>query len=206
MDWNAVKLGLPFNFQGHLTSSQKKELVKWLNEQLTTTDKVRDWHSVRAAQLRRSSALLVDAHAESNLPTAYFQKEVEKVIDSIVLLPQEDARPANDVANAKQPFLTVIQAFSEAMFQQRRLKALVELHEDLAQEQEEAKDTVSRSISDLEACFGLAHYQANLVDDESNLYEGEPYFRVHPLQKPTPFEVRTYSLDPLESSDTSEEQ
>ena len=75
------------------------------------------------------------------------------------------------------------------------LRTHIERHEDIANMHEEAPGAVGKLRGELDTMFNQPEYEAVLVKNESHLYKGEPYFRVHHLDDPTIWEKEQFSHD-----------
>jgi hypothetical protein len=51
-------------------------------------------------------------------------------------------------------------------------------------------------LSKVDGYFGRPEYQHVLVDDTKLLYKGQPYYRVHPADPPTQFELEQANHSP----------
>ena len=93
----------------------------------------------------------------------------------------------------------MLQRNDEGVFWMNWLRTQIELHEDKATLHKEAKKDVAGLRSELDTMFNDPAYESVLVKNESNLYKGEPYFRVNQLDPPTIYEKEKFS----HSSDAS---
>ena len=84
----------------------------------------------------------------------------------------------------------------EAIFHMNHLRNQIESSEDKAQYASEAPTAVPALMDRIEALFTQAEYQAVLVKDLSDLYKGQPRFRVNQLDTPTPFENYLHNHGP----------
>ena len=82
----------------------------------------------------------------------------------------------------------------QAMFFMNHLRTLIERNEDEAQYANEAAAAIKVDIANVESYFTQPQYQAVLVDDvnAANMYNGQPFFRVNPLDAPTQFELEQH--------------
>jgi len=75
------------------------------------------------------------------------------------------------------------------------LRTMIEKAEDQAQRAKEAPATVSELMAKLDRYFSQPEYQAVLVKDKSDLYEGQPRFRVSQMDEPTIWEKEKASAE-----------
>jgi hypothetical protein len=73
------------------------------------------------------------------------------------------------------------------------IRTMVERREDLAQYAHEAVAGTPKLVNKLQQLFGKPEYQATLAKDKTDLYLGQPRFRVSKFDAPTPWELATKS-------------
>jgi hypothetical protein len=71
------------------------------------------------------------------------------------------------------------------------LRNVIEKTEDKAQRANEATSNIQSLLTDIGNYFNQPEYQAVLVKDLSDQYQGQPRFRVHQLDAPTQWELET---------------
>ena len=185
-------VGPPFNFLGTFTESQWAAFKAWITDAKEDLPDTQLHHRIRAQQLRKTQGLLEKFYATVNDevlgPT--FQKQAwQPDPQGHFLYPKRDDHvPAMAVGKIKERFATRLQRQDEAIFHMNHLRAQIERQEDLAQYAAEAPDTVTALLAKVDALFDLPEYQTALVKDQSDQYQGEPRFRVHPLDAPTAWE------------------
>lgn len=192
MAYKYARVGPPFNFLGHFTESQRQEFEKWVNKRTDNFDKIKVHYQIRAQQLRKTAGLLEQFYQSKNdeqlAPT--FEKEAWQPGSDghFVYSYRDDHVPAVMMSRLKRPFKEQLQRHDEAVFHMNLLRNQIERLEDLAQQQEDAKTKVPDLLTQVQNLFNRPEYQAVLVKDQSDLYKGEPRYRVHQLDEPTAWE------------------
>jgi hypothetical protein len=188
----------PFNFLGHLSSSQKDAFKDWANARSDNFDAIQMHHRIKAQQLRKTAGVLEKFYAEKNDQklTPTFEKGAWQPGENghFNYSPQNDHIPMVIMSKIKARFKEQLQRDDEGVFHMNHIRYLIEKHEDTAQFTKDftdsgVTDNFTQLLSDIENAFAQPEYQSVLVDDVSNLYKGEPYFRVHPADKPTQWEL-----------------
>jgi hypothetical protein len=191
--------GPPFNFLGNLSETQRNAFSAWVTKQTPSLPSVQVFHQVRAQQLRKTAGLLETFYAKSsaipdNLAPTFIKNSWTPGPDGHFPYAQRnDHVPAMVVSNIKKHFHTRLVHQDDAVFHMNHLRAQVEKQEDLAEYAFEGTTNVSKLMDKLVTLFGQAEYQAALVHDISDSYQGEPRFRVHQLDQPTAYEIATRS-------------
>lgn len=186
-----TRTGPPFNFLGRFSESQRDAFEAWVASHKGTLPGVESFYRVRAHQLRKTAGLLEAFHAAQPAqlePT--FAKGEWKPAEGGHFLPtsRDDRLPADAMAVIKDRFQDQLAADDAAVFRMNLLRVRIESSEDLAQEAHDADALVTKKLQELRRYFADPHYQGVLVHDQSDLYEGEPRYRVHPLDPPTAWE------------------
>lgn len=182
--------GPPFKFSGTLTESQKGGLEKWVEDKQKHFEPISVFHQVRAHQLRKAAGLLEAFHAKQGLGPSLNKDPWQPGADGHFLTtPRDDQGPGNAVGAIKDRMQSIMALADTAQFRMNFLRARLEAHEDMAQEAVEGAAYVSQKLQDLNRFFADPHYRAVCIR-ESDTYEGEPRFRVHPLDPPTAWEKR----------------
>ena len=186
------KTGPPFDFLGHLSESQKKEFYKWIDKRKPNFVDIEKWWRIRAHQLRKTAGILEKWYKEKNdepLKTRWEKKTWEPGGDGHFLyINRDDKLPGLTVAEIKELFKEQLQRDDEGMFQMGHLRTVIEKAEDQAQRANEATGRVPQLTSELDRYFGQPEYQAVLVKDLSDLYKGQPRFRISQMDEPTIWE------------------
>lgn len=192
----------PFNFTGHLCETQKKNFYKWLDKRTDWHPKIKEWYQIRAHQLRKTAGLLEEfyntKHPDPDAPEPMkptFEKDAWKPGKDghFTYQNRNDQVPSITVSRIKDRHLHMLQRDDEGMFWMNWLRNHIERHEDKANLHSEAPGVVASLRSELDAMFTKPEYQAVLVRNESELYKGEPYFRVNPLDEPTIWEKEQFN-------------
>jgi hypothetical protein len=188
----------PFNFLGHHSASQKNAFKEWVDARTNNFTAIQFHHQMRAQQLRKTAGLLEQFYLTKNdqvlKPT--FEKPSWQPGEHghFNHIPEDDHIPMVTMSKIKTRFREQLQRDEDAVFHMNQVRYLIEKHEDAAQYSKEfldsnTKDNLKQLLADIENHFTQPKYQTVLVDDISNLYKGEPYFRVHAGDKPTQWEL-----------------
>lgn len=193
------KVGPPFDFLGHLSESQKEEFYKWLNKRKDNFKEIEKWWRIRAHQLRKTAGVLEKWYKEKNDES--LKTRWEKAVwepgkhGHLLYVNRDDRLPSICVSEIKEPYKEQLQRDDEGMFQMGHLRTMIEKAEDQAQRAKEAPATVSELMAKLDRYFSQPEYQAVLVKDKSDLYEGQPRFRVSQMDEPTIWEKEKASAE-----------
>ena len=185
-----AKAGPPFNFLGHLSESQAEVFEAWANTRASEFPAKQTYYQVAAVQLRKTAGLLEAIYQARSL-TPTFEKPEWRPVEGGHIVPaaRDDRHPSDAMSEVKGRLLDPLALDDEAVFRMNLLRVRVEAMEDKAQEMLEAPELVKARLAELKGYFADPHYQTGaLVRDKSDLYEGEPKFRVHPLDPPTKWE------------------
>lgn len=185
-------IGPPFNFSGTLSETQWDAFKAWTTERSSTFAAVQQHHQMRAQQLRKTAGLLEQHYAVQNdealAPTFVKTAWSPPKGGYWPFALRDDHTPATVVSAIKGKFAHRLQRQDDAVFHMNHLRAQIERQEDQAQYAAEAPAALSALISQMSSLFGQPEYQNALVRDKTDLYQGEPRFRVHALDPPTAWE------------------
>lgn len=174
-----ARVGSPFNFLGHMNEAQKKSFYSWIKPRLTKFTAIKEFHQIRAQQLRKTAGLLEAFYAKEGLaPT--FVKESWDPTSHFTYATRDDTQPALAMQKIKEPLKEQLQHDDEAVFWMNWLRVQIERQEDLAQYAYEAPASIAKAQSDLDAMFTQPVYDAVLVTEAN---KGK--FRVHQMDEPT---------------------
>lgn len=193
-----AQTGPPFNFLGNLSETQKNAFTTWVNKQTGQLPQVQGFHQIRAQQLRKTAGILEKYYASNAVPDTLapsFIKDSWKpsTAGHFPYAFRNDHEPAMAVARVKEVFRSRLVTQDDAVFHMNHVRVQIEKQEDLAQYANEGTTKVTELMNKLETLFGQPEYQAALVKDISDTYQGEPRHRVHQLDDPTPWERATRS-------------
>ena len=189
-----AQTGPPFHFLGNMSETQKNAFSAWVTSQSAELPATQVFHQIRAQQLRKAGGMLEQFHAQAAVPLApSFIKETWKPDETghFTYGYRNDHIPAMTVSHVKDYFKSKLVHMDDAVFFMNHLRAQVEKHEDQAQYVNEGVTKVPALMSRLTQLFGKAEFQGCLVKDISDLYKGQPRFRVNQLDPPTPWELDT---------------
>ena len=210
--------GPPFHFMGTFTLSQWNALKTWVNSRSGDVAEVSTFHRIRAEQLRKTAGVMEQYYStiypkesgtynnETLAPT--FQKAPWKPgqYGAFSYTSGDDQLPMYQMSKVKTRLREMFQRHEDAIYYMNQIRCLIERHEDLAQYaydfvqqpstvQSTATPTDPQTLQDIitriDSYFSKPEYQDVLVDDVNagNMYQGQPYFRVHPADEPTAFEL-----------------
>jgi hypothetical protein len=192
MAFTYARVGPPFSFQGTFTRSQWNAFKAWIEARSANFATTQQFHQMRAQQLRKAAGLLERFYSyeatEPLAPTFTKTAWTASPDGHFPSPPRHDHDPGVMVGELRAAFQPAMELQEEAVFHMNHLRAQIEREEDMAQYASEALAKVSDLVSRIEGLFGQPEYQATLVDDLNDLFDGEPRYRVHPLDTPTPFE------------------
>jgi len=188
--------GPPFNFLGHMSETQRDNFVGWVNSQTDDLADIQTHHQIRAQQLRKAAGLLEQFYSTAEVPLKpSFIKETWKPASTeqhhFAYGYRNDHRPAMTMVNIKDYFKTKLVHMDDAVFHMNHLRTAIERSEDLAQYANDAVAKVPALVNELHTLFGKDEYSVALVRDKTDLYKGQPRYRVHQLDPPTPYEIDT---------------
>ena len=188
-----ARVGAPFNFLGHMSESQKNAFKTWVTERRENFTPIQQHHQMRAQQLRKTAGILEkyyqEYHEETLAPT--FRKDPWQPGPNghFAYTYRDDHGPMLVMSDLKDHYKDQLNRQDEAVFAMNHIRTLIERHEDKAQQANEAPDDVNNLIQQLENLFSQPQYQAVLVKDKTDLYQGMPRFRTSSLDPPTPWEL-----------------
>ena len=188
--------GPPFNFLGNLSETQHNALTTWVNGNTPTIPKVQTFHQIRAQQLRKTAGILETFYASGQAP----DKLAPTFIKASWKPPtgghfpygfRLDHEPAVVVGKVKEYFRSRLVTQDDGVFHMNQVRGMIEKQEDLAQYQNDASTKVPQLMSRLLTLFAKPEYQAVLVKDISDQYQGEARYRTAQLDNPTAWERQT---------------
>lgn len=195
-----ARVGPPFNFLGHMSESQKDAFKGWIDSKQGNFAPIQQHHQIRAQQLRKTAGLLEQYyqqyHEESLAPT--FRKETWQPGPDghFNYNYRDDHAPSMTVSKIKDNHREMLNRQDDAVFAMNHIRSMIEAYEDNAQQASESSGVVATLLQNLENMFSEPQYQAVLVKDKTDLFEGVARFRTSPLDPPTPWELtvanRTY--------------
>lgn len=186
----------PFNFLGNFSITQREAFKTWTDARKGNFPAIQQHHQIRAQQLRKAAGLLEEFYGSYNDQSLSpsFNKEVWKPGQYGHFTPrQEDHHlPMVVMSKVKARFKEQLQRDDEGMFFMNHTRYLIEKHEDEAQYANEilgnGDGNLKALLAKIDGYFSQVEYESVLVDDTKN-YKGQPYFRVHPLDTPTRWEL-----------------
>ena len=199
--------GPPFNFLGTFSESQKIAFETWLNARLSKFSAIQTFYQIRANNLRKTAGVLEQWYQTYNdeklAPTFNKASWQPGPNGHFVPTPRNDHIPMVTVSQIKDYYKEQLNRQDESVFHMNQLRNLIEKAEDKAQYANDAITastapndthvTVANLIQQIESLFTQNQYQAVLVKDISSQYEGQPYFRVNPLDAPTQWELEQHN-------------
>ena len=217
--WAYAYAGPPFHWLGSFSMSQWQAFKAWANQRIGDVKDISTLHRIKAEQLRKTAGVLEryyssvypkeqGSYGEKLAPT--FQKAVWKPDEHghFNYVPGDDQLPMVAVSRAKGQMKDMLQRHEDAVYLMNQVRCLIEKHEDWAQYASDfAQDppagstaanptSLQQILSKVDGYFGRPEYQHVLVDDTKLLYKGQPYYRVHPADPPTQFELEQANHSP----------
>lgn len=196
MAYKYAQTGPPFNFLGNLSETQRDAFAGWVNDQTDSLTDTQTFHQIRAQQLRKTAGLLEMFHSKAEVPLApSFIKETWKpdAPGHFAYANRNDHLPAMTVLKIKEYFRSSLCHQDDAVYSMNHLRSMIEKHEDIAQYSNDAVSHVPALLTQLDTYFGKDEYSASLVHDQSDQFQGEPRYRVNPLDSPSIWEISTRS-------------
>lgn len=188
--------GPPFNFLGTMALSQKTAFKNYVNDN-DNFDSTQRFYQIRAQVLRRTAGALEDYYSSLDTPLApTFQKPSWQPGPSghWVNNPKNDHIPMATVSGIKLSMQPQFEYMDESVFAMNHLRTLIERMEDEAQYASTASDSVAAALNQLDGLFQQSAYEAILVDDSGTTgYQGQPFWRVSPLDAPTAWELQQHN-------------
>jgi hypothetical protein len=198
-----ANVGPPFNFLGNFTESQKTAFFTWINAQTTNLPQIQTHHQIRAQQLRKSAGMLETYYSTQNTEvlTTNFQKAAWQPGPNghQTYAVRDDQQPMVIVGQIKKYLKETLHRQDEAIFHMNHVRRMIEKSEDNAQYASDAPTHIPTLLNSINQLFTEPQYQAALVRDTTDTYQGQPRFRVNHLDPPTPWEVDTIGRIPITS-------
>ena len=208
-DWKYGYPGPPFNWLGNFSKTQWTTFKTWAGQRSADIPNVSTFHRIRAQQLRKTAGVLeqyyssvypqeAGSYGETLAPT--FQKEPWKPgqFGHFVYSSPDDQLPGVMVGRVKTQMKDMLQRHEDAVYAMNQIRCLIEKHEDWAQYQNDFvqdptgvtvdPETMQELLARVDSYFAKPEYANALVDD-TNLYKGQPYFRVNFADPPTQWEL-----------------
>jgi len=172
----------PFNFMGHMSEAQKLGFYSWLKARKDNFTAIKEFHQIRAQQLRKTAGLLEAFYKPESLePT--FVKEPWSPSHHFTYSCNDDIDPAKVVNYIKTRYKEQLQYDDEATFHMNWLRVQIERQEDLAQVASEAPMMIPKFQEQLDTMFNQPRYDSVLV-----LNSNADKFRTNQMDEPTPAE------------------
>lgn len=190
--------GPPFNFLGNFSETQRDNFKKWINARTANFPAITLHHRIRAQQLRKTAGLLEKFYSTENdqaLTTTFLKPSWQPGADGhFNYVNREDQLPMITVSKIKDRFKEQLQRDEEGVFFMNHVRNLIENHEDQAQFANDVtsttnKDNLQTLLQAIDTYFAQPQYEAALVKDQTDQYQGQPRFRVHQLDEPTIWEL-----------------
>ena len=189
--------GPPFNFLGNFSETQRDNFKAWINGRTAKFPAITLHHRMRAQQLRKTAGVLEQFYAKENdqaLKPSFQKPAWQPGPDGhFSYMYRNDQLPMVTVSKIKNYFQAQLQRDDEAVFFMNHIRHLIETHEDLAQLANDVADAnnaenLKTLLANIDSYFGQPEYEAVLVKDKTDLYKGEPRFRVTQVDAPTQWE------------------
>jgi hypothetical protein len=201
MSTSYANIGPPFNFLGHLSYSQKTSFETWINARTKNFTPIQQHHQMRAQQMRKTAGVLEKFYQQYwTEPLApNFRKGAWQPGPNghFAYTYRNDHAPMVTVTGIKDNFKEQLNRQDEAVFAMNHVRTMIEMNEDNAQYANQATAETTTQLQALDNMFSQPQFQAVLVQDQSDTYQGVSRFRVSPLDPPTPWELaianRTYT-------------
>jgi len=216
--WKYGYAGPPFNWLGNFSMTQWQAMKKWAGLRQGDVGEVSTFHRIRAQQLRKTAGILEEyyssvypseqgTYGEKLAPT--FRKETWQPGEQghFNYASGDDQLPMVLVGKVKRQMKEMLQRHEDAVYYMNQVRCLVEKHEDWAQyandfvnppadDDQGSPEGLQAILSKVDGYFSKPEYQTVLVDD-TVLYKGQPYARVHPADPPTIFELEQVNHSPV---------
>jgi len=221
-NWKYAYPGPPFHWLGNFSLTQWNALKQWANSRQGDVAAVSTFHRIRAQQLRKTAGVLeqyyssvypgeTGTYGETLAPT--FNKEAWKPGENghFNFPSGDDQLPMVLVGKVKTRMREMFQRHEDASYYMNQVRCIIEKHEDLAQYTNDFVQTSTPAgtpksvpsdptalqdiLTKIDSYFSKPEYQSVLVDD-TKLYKNQPYFRVHPADPPTIFELEQANHSP----------
>lgn len=222
MSYKYALPGPPFNFLGNFSETQRDNFKSWVNARTANFLAIKLHHQIRAQQLRKTAGILEKFYAEApkyndqKLTTTFLKPAWQPGANGhFSYVYRNDHLPMVAVSKIKDLFREQLQRDDEGVFFMNHVRNLIEGHEDAAQfasdvQSDKNVDNLQTLLQRIDSYFGQPDYEAALVKDKTDLYKGQPRFRVHQLDEPTIWELEQVNHSaagsPLQLIQTDPEQ
>jgi hypothetical protein len=192
-----ARIGPPFAFQGTLTDTQQTAFQTWDAVNRGQFPAISRFRQIQAQQLRKAAGLLEAFYASAAHPGAAaplspsFQKDTWQPDPGGHFLPtqRDDHLPGVVVGTILDRYQEQLGALGEGAFRLNYLRTQIEGLEDEAQDAAEAPAFIAAQMTQLDQLATQAHYAGVMIaTTAASLFMGQPRYRAHPLDPPTPWE------------------
>jgi hypothetical protein len=199
--------GPPFNFLGNFSETQRDKFKEWIDKRKKNfgpEGPITLHHRIRAQQLRKTAGVLEEFYGakgssenpvnDQKLDPSFVKPSWQPGKDGhFNYTNRNDHLPMVMVGKIKTRFKEQLQRDEEGVFFMNHVRTLIEKHEDFAQFANDVisdtnKENLQTLLTNIDTYFGQPQYEAALVKDKSDLYKGEPRYRVNQLDEPTVWE------------------
>jgi hypothetical protein len=201
--------GPPFHWLGNVSKTQWTTFKTWATQRKGDAASISLLHRIKAEQLRKTAGVMeqyyssvypneAGSYGETLAPT--FQKTPWKPGTSghFNYTYGDDQLPMVMVSRVKGNMKEMVQRHEDAVYTMNQIRCMIEKHEDTAQYINDfVQDstgvtnnpmTLTELLAKVDSYFTKSEYQNVLVND-TVLYKRQPYFRVHPADLPTQWEL-----------------
>ena len=185
-----ARVGPPFNFQGTMLDTQKAAFNAWEAANRGNFSAISTFRRIQSQQLRKAAGALEAFYAaQADTLEPSFVKDTWQPSENGHFLPtqRDDHLPGILLGRVFDRYQDQLGRLDEAVFRMNFLRTQIECLEDAAQDAAEAPAYVASQLTQLDALFAQAHYAGVLVST-SDTFNGQPRYRAHPLDPPTPWE------------------
>lgn len=191
--------GPPFNFLGHMSQSQQTAFQTWTNIHTETLPQTQQFYQIRAQQMRKLAGALETYYStlhEEILTPSFNKVEWQPGPDGYINYEyRNDQQPMVIVSNIKRVHKEPLQRQDDGVFFMNHVRRLIEKQEDLAQQAHDGQTEVPTHFAKLNTLFSQPQYNAALVKDTTDLFQGVSRYRVNQLDPPTPWELAVARRD-----------
>jgi hypothetical protein len=201
-----ANIGAPFNFLGNFTQSQYNAFSTWVTAQTKNQPQTQTYYQIRAQQLRKMAGMLETFYSTQNTEVlaTNFQKPAWQPGPNghQTYAVRDDQQPMVLVSQIKKYLKEPLHRQDEAIFHMNHVRRIIEKNEDNAQYANDAPTNIPTLLNSINQLFTEPQYQAALVRDTTDTYQGSPLFRTNQLDPPTPWEVDTIGRIPITATVT----